>query len=189
MLSFIQQLSVTTRIVLICAVALLVGGFLALDALTDFDPGPYLQLATIGLGCFGVGVATASGPVARGGGGAVLLMLALSSQACAPCVAEQAVVSALDVGLTAADEAVGDDGGDDWDQALSIARGTSLLGAAAVEACELARDGAGWQAWVGLALEAAVGVAAHFGGAGDPAPSTPPAELTAAISALTAEIQ
>jgi hypothetical protein len=125
---------------------------------------------------------------AGGGVGVVLLLAALGSQACAPCLAESAVVSALDAGVTAADDAVGDAGGEDFDTAIDISRGAVALGRAAVEGCGLLRDGAGWEQWVGLALETAVGLAAHFGAAAEgDIPATPPEELTAAITALRAE--
>ena len=120
---------------------------------------------------------------------ALLALLVVGSSACAPCVAEQAVVSAFDVGISAAGETVGDDGGEEWNQALGIAELALIAGRAGVGACEMVRDGADWQEWVGEALEAAMAVAAHFGGAGPgDVPETPPSELTEAITALQGEI-
>ena len=169
-----------------------VGGAIAIAAIAGASWGGLDEdavtaaLAVVGSLLAGLGIA--GGPSASAGASTVLLLVALAGSACAPCVAEQAVVSALDVGLSAADEAVGDASTEEYRDAMSYANGAVLLGRAAVEACELARDGAGWQAWVGLALEAAMGVASHFGGAADgDIPSEPPDGLTSAIAMLRSE--
>jgi len=133
-------------------------------------------------------------PRPRGGDGPLALLLALalgaSLTACgaAPCQTERGIVSALDAGAQAAEAAIPDDAGDDVDLALQLTRGAVLLGQAAVDGCDLARDGAGWQAWVGLALEAAGGLAAMFGGAGpERLPAEPPPALAGAVLLLEAE--
>lgn len=104
------------------------------------------------------------------------------------CETENLVVASLAAGLDAAESVVGDRGGEEWETTFTAARGTLLLGTEAIRACELARDGAGWQQWVGLALEAALSVAAFINGAG-PADvvGTVPPELERAIDLLELE--
>ena len=105
-----------------------------------------------------------------------------------PCETAAGVVSALDVGAEAADDLIGEDAGESADLAMLLTHGAVELGRAAVDACTLARDSAGWQAWVGLALEAAGGLAAMFGSAGpEDMAAEPPPELRAAIVLLEAE--
>ena len=119
----------------------------------------------------------------------MILTLALLCVGCgAPCVTERAIVSAVDVGIAAADESLGDDIDEEAQSALHIAAGVANLGAAAVGACELLRDGGGWQQWVALALEATTGLVAHFTGAadGDQTAEVPP-ELLEAVQLLQAE--
>ncbi len=123
--------------------------------------------------------------------GFAFVALALSVTACpgAACQTEQTIVSALSAGVNVASEAIGDAPDEDVALALRLSQGAVLLGQAAVFGCGLVRDGEGWQAWVGLALEAAVGVVSFFGGAGpEDLPADPPIELTAAIELLEAEI-
>ena len=82
---------------------------------------------------------------------------------------------------------MGDDVDEETQEALNIAGGVASLGAAAVNACELLREGGGWQQWVGLALEAVRGVGALFTGAADEtAPAPAPGELERAIELLEA---
>lgn len=102
-----------------------------------------------------------------------MLLVALagvSAQGCGvspACQVERTIVSALDAGVEASAEAVGPDGGEEWHAALAISRGATELGRAAVGACELARNEAGWQSWVGLGLEIALGLVGIIAGHGD----------------------
>jgi len=90
----------------------------------------------------------------------IAIAVAIAGAGCgAQCQTEQALVNAVSVGVDSADAAIGDEA----DDAISVARGITELGQAAVGACELVRDGAGWQQWVNLALEAIAGVAGAFG--------------------------
>ena len=78
-----------------------------------------------------------------------------------PCGIEKQLVNSVGVGLTATETAIGENGNEHYNTAMTAARGVQLLGRQAVRACELARDGAAWQQWVMLALEtvgAVVGV-------------------------------
>ena len=130
-------------------------------------------------------------------GGGILAIAAIIMPGCAPCLAERAVVSALDVAVDASEDAVGDQGSDGWDIALDVARLSVIAGEAGVEACELVRDGAEWQAFVRLALERFGALAAYFGASrldgASLVPSTPtrepPAELIEAVEALQAEVE
>ena len=184
-----MKLSVPLRMTLtICGTVMAVAAMtFAYLGGTDIPVGTIVAAVVALLGSLAAGLGIAGGPSPRGGIGAGLLALVFFA-GCAPCVAEQAIVSAVDVGLDAAESSVGDAGGEDWERSLGIARGASLLGIAAVDACELVRDSAGWQAWVGLALETAGAVAAHFGAADDPGrPQDPPDELVSALSMLEGE--
>jgi len=182
-----MQLSKAMRITLtVCGTVLAVAVIgAAVYSGSDID-----TTALIGsiVGAVAAGLGIAGGP--SRGAGAVVLLAALGLSACgAPCVAERAVVSALDVGVEAAGQSVGDQGGEDWDTTLDISRGAVMLGHAAVDACELAQDSTGWQAWVGLALETAVGLSSFFGSAGDDSiPAHAPDELDAAILTLRGEL-
>jgi len=163
---------------------------IAASAWGDLDQSIVASVLTVAGGLL-AGVAAAGGPsppVVP----LVLLAAALAGaggSGCGACVAERGVVSAVEAGLTAADSEVGDEGGEEWARALSVARGAADLGAAAVDGCELARDGAGWAAWVGLALEVVVDLVERFGGAAEgELPATAPPSLLAAREALAAEV-
>lgn len=106
----------------------------------------------------------------------------------AACQTERAVVDALGVGMTAADVAVGDDASPEYERASMIAHGAQQLGSAAVDACELLRDGAGWKVWVESALESAFWVAGLIDGATPEDIDGPvPIELLRAIAMLEYE--
>ena len=197
-------MSKTTKIVLIIAAAVVVLGLAALAAFTDFDAKEYIGEAVSGIGGlivgFGFGKKRKQEVVnyhIRGGGSAAALLLAVTlSAGCAgytppdnACETEGTIVGMLDAGLTAADGVVGDAGGEEWDTIRLAARGAAQLGAQAIRACELARDDAGWQQWVGLALETAAAVAAFIDGAGpeDIEGDSPP-ELHRAIEMLQMEL-
>ena len=108
-MDFLKDLKTSVKITLIICSFLLIAGMLALDALTDFDPGPYLQIVILLAGAGGLagGIGLATGK--PGGGAAVLLIaVAFGSSACAgytppdnACQVEGTVVGALDSGLTA----------------------------------------------------------------------------------------
>ena len=162
---------------------------IAASAWGDLDQSIVASVLTVAGGLL-AGVAAAGGPsppVVP-----LLLLAALAGSGatgCGACVAERGVVSAVEAGLTAADSTVGDEGGEEWTRALDVARGAADLGAAAVDGCELARDGAGWAAWVGLALEVVVDLVERFGGAAEgELPATAPPSLLAAREALAAEV-
>ena len=118
------------------------------------------------------------------------ILTVLTGCGAAPCATERSVVSALDLGVSVADHQLADSGASGWEEASRYSHGAVELGRAAVDGCELLRDGAGWEAWVTMALEAAGSLAAIFGGA-DPdaeaAPAEPPTELSEAIRLLEAE--
>jgi hypothetical protein len=174
-----------------CATLLVLGlATLSVVSGAELDFGEAATPATVILAAFilrrrnGESKNGGSAPLA----GAVLLALMVPALAgCgAPCTTERAIVSAVDVGIASADTALGDDIDEETQQALYIAGGVASLGNAAVEACELLRDGGGWQQWVGLAFEAATGLLAHFTGAPDgDAPDAPP-ELVEAVGLLEA---
>ncbi len=104
------------------------------------------------------------------------------------CQVEGVVVASLAAGLDASEGVVGEQGGEEWETTLTAARGALLLGSEAIRACELARDGAGWQQWVALALETAGAVAAFIDGAGPADLAEPvPTELERAIELLERE--
>ena len=131
-------------------------------------------------------------PNVAGAGPALLLCFIvggslLCSSGCGRCVAERGIVDALSAGIGAVDQSVGDSQDDDARLALDASRGAVLLGDAAVDSCEMLRDGRadGWESWVGLALEAAYGLVQIFTSAGpaDDFGEVPP-ELLRAIDAL-----
>jgi hypothetical protein len=162
----------------------------------DLDHSALASVLTVAGGLL-AGVAAAGGPSPPAGPTPptilpLLLVAALAGaggSGCGACVAERGVVSAVEAGLTAADSTVGDEGGEEWARALSVARGAADLGAAAVDGCELQRDGAGWAAWVQLALEVVVDLVERFGGAAEgEMPATAPPDLLAAREALAAEV-
>lgn len=119
----------------------------------------------------------------------MVLFLALSSASCGRCVAERGIVDALSAGIGAVDQSVGDTQDDDARLALDASRGAVLLGEAAVDSCEMLRNGSadGWESWVGLALEAAYGLVGIFTSAGPEPMSSPgeiPPELLRAVDLL-----
>ena len=118
------------------------------------------------------------------------ILSTLTGCGAAPCTTERSVVSALDIGVAVADRQLADSGASGWEDASRYSHGAVELGRAAVDGCEILRDGAGWQAWVTMALEAAESLAAIFGGAdsdAEAAPAEPPPELSEAIRLLEAE--
>jgi hypothetical protein len=117
-------------------------------------------------------------------GGAALL-----SAGCGRCVLERGIVDALGAGITAAETSIGDDVDEDARLALRTARGVTIVGDSAVDACELLRDGEelGWQTWVGLALEATTGLVEVITGASDPRADAVPPELAHAVEVLETE--
>lgn len=119
----------------------------------------------------------------------LVALIAFCTSGCgAACQTERAVVDALGTGIQAADIAVGDLGGGNYERASLIAKGTQALGAAAVDACELARDSAGWQVWVEFALETTSWLVAFIDGAGPADVRVPvPIELRRAIAMLEHE--
>ena len=137
------------------------------------------------------GLRKVDGDITTKAGAVLLMMMGIAATGCgAACQTERTVVDALGAGIVAADVVVGDQGGEDYDTASMIAIGAHELGKAAVDACELLRDGEGWQSWVALALEAARGVAAMIDGAGPADVREPvPQELAHAIELLEAEAQ
>jgi len=172
--------------------ALIVGGVvlvcvtLAGAAWGDLDLETAMQSLTA-LGALLAGVGIAGG---KGGAAAALVIVAVSGLGgCgAACQTERTVVDALGAGITAADGVVGEQGGEEYDLARTITLGAHQLGEAAVDACELLRDGVGWQAWVSLALEATMSLAATIDGAGPADIAGPvPLELTTAIELLEIE--
>jgi len=172
--------------------ALVIGGvIIAVVALAGSSWGSlaldYERVLTV-LGALLAGLGVAGGP-SKGAAVVLLMASALTTGGCgARCVTERNVVNALGAGI-AASSAVVPENAASVREALGHASAVTGLGRAAVDACELLRDGAGWQAWVELALEAAVGLAAHFGGAADSLPSEPPDELGVAIRALELELE
>jgi len=110
----------------------------------------------------------------------VVLVVVLTGCGAAPqCTTERAIAAAYVAGIVAADESLGDDVDEETQEALRIAGGVADLGTAAVDACEVLRDGEGWQRWVGLALEASASVLARF-------PGDVPPELRTAVLLLEA---
>lgn len=172
------------RFALIVGGVVLVGVTLAGAAWGDLDLEAAMQALTA-LGALLAGVGIAGGR----GAAAVVLVAAIGASGCgAACQTERTVVDALGAGITAADGVVGDQGGEEYDLARTITLGAHQLGDAAVDACELVRDGAGWQAWVSLALEAAMSLAATIDGAGPADVAGPvPTELATAIELLEIE--
>lgn len=177
------------RLGLVITGGVLVGLALAGAAWGRLDLGAAMQALT-GFGALlaGVGLAGGKGP------GVLLFALALSTAACGgiqrpgACATERVIVDALGAGLGAADAMVGDRGGENYDIARTATLGAHQLGDVAVDACELLRDGAGWQAWVALALEAAGSLAAAIDGHGPEQIEGPvPEELRRAITLLEAE--
>lgn len=172
------------RLALVVGGVVLVGLAIAGDAWGDLDLEVAMSALTA-LGALLAGVGIAGG---RGGAAAVVLVAALGASGCgAACQTERTVVDALGAGITAADGVVGDQGGEEYDLARTITLGAHQLGVAAVDACELVRDGAGWQAWVSLALEAAMSLAATIDGAGPDISGPVPLELATAIELLEIE--
>lgn len=188
-----MQLSKVTRIVLIISAVVLVLGLAAMAVWSGSELDLVEVLGAVGPLIAGVlaGLGIAGG---RGSAAVMLLAVALGTSACAgaqrpdACETERVIVDSLGAGLHAADMVVGDRGGEHYGRARVATLGALELGDAAVDACELLRDGAGWQAWVALALEAAGSLAAAIDGAGpaDTAEPVPP-ELERAIELLEAE--
>lgn len=119
---------------------------------------------------------------------ALLIMFAVLPGCGATCQAERDVVSALDAGVSAAEEQLRDSDADGWEDMARYSRGAVLLGDAVVSSCDFLRDDSGWEQWIMMALESATGLAAIFGGAGpEDAPPMPPPELSEAIRLLEAE--
>ena len=174
------------RLALVIGGVLVIGLAIAGDAWGDLDLGSWHPLL-VGIGSLLVGIGGAGGRGAAAAG--LLLAVSWGLSGCgAACQTERTVVDALGEGLEAADTIAGDQGGEEYERASYYAHGAHALGAAAVDACELVRDGAGWQAWVGLALEAARAVAGLIDGAGPADVTQPvPAELTHAIGLLEAQ--
>jgi hypothetical protein len=121
-------------------------------------------------------------------GGALVIAAALLMGCGAACQTERSIVDATELGIAATDAMVGDRGGEDYERVSLIAHGAHQLGSAAVDACELARDGAGWQVWVEFTLESLTWMYRFIIGAGpadigDP----PPIELLRAMAMLEHE--
>jgi hypothetical protein len=161
----------------------------------EMTPTEVISVALAGLGSLLAGIGAAAGPSPRGGGAAVLLAAGLAVSGCSgaqlshseACEAQAAVVGAVATGVEAASGFAPADG--EWSSVVRGAEATVDLGRAATRGCELHRTGAGWQQWLGLALETTAALAARFGGAADEGtPSEPPVELTAARTALEAEL-
>lgn len=114
----------------------------------------------------------------------VLLISAFTLLGCGTCALERGIHSVVDAGVEAAEREVPEEGRDE----MEIARGITDVAGAAVQACELLRDGAGWQQLVTLMLEATTGAIAQFTGAADEEAGDPPPELLEAHAALEAEV-
>jgi hypothetical protein len=105
------------------------------------------------------------------------------------CRTEAAIVSALAVGITAAENQLDMDD-PEVARAVNGARGANAGGAALVSVCEGLRDGAGWQHYLTAVLEAGLSVAAFFGGAGpEDVPAEPPLELTHGLRLVEEELE
>lgn len=104
-----------------------------------------------------------------------------------PCQIEKQLVNTVGIGLTATEVAIGENGNDEYETAMTAARGVQLLGHQAVQACELARDGAAWNQWVMLALETVGAVVGTIEGASEEINLSAPSELHQAIEDLRDE--
>ena len=96
------------------------------------------------------------------------------------CETEERLVGVFDAGIHAAGTVLEGEADDE----LAIAHGITNLGRAAVAGCILLRDGAGWQQWVGLAMEVAVGLHGLISGSSNEHVDEVPPELAEAIDAL-----
>lgn len=161
----------------------------------EVSPSEMISAALGGLGALLAGLGAAAGPSPRSGAGAILLAAGLAVSGCSgaqishseACEIQGGVVSAVSAGVDAA-AGLAPEG--QWSEELGYASAVVDLGRAATRGCELHRAGAGWQQWVGLALEATAAVAARFGGAADEGvPAEPPAELLDARAALECELE
>lgn len=97
------------------------------------------------------------------------------------CPVLQQTASAVTAGVDAADRLLPPDADDD----LAISHGVAELGEAAADQCV---DGAGWQQWVRLALEATGGLVQLFTGAADDEAPDPPQELLDAQRLLQSQV-
>jgi hypothetical protein len=128
-----------------------------------------------------------SGPTIAAGG-MLVLVSALLMGCGAACTTERQIVDALDVGITAADEVVGQRGGEEYETASWITRGAVAIGRAAVGACETLRDGSGWTLWLLQAVEAAYSVVEIIDGANADIEEDTPIELLRAIGRIEYEL-
>ena len=181
----------STRLALIiCGTIWILGlaGFTVISG-TKLDLEELLTASFTHVGALLVGLGWAGGPSKKTGALVLsLLFVGLASSGCGRCVTERAVVDALGAGVGAAGVALANES-DDEDIALALAtsRGAVLLGDAAVDGCEHLRDGGqadGWQTWVGLGLEAAMGLVQIFTGASGGVVEDVPPELTRAVELL-----
>lgn len=120
--------------------------------------------------------------------GMVLVASTLLMGCGAACQTERAVVDALGTGIDAADELVGPRGGEEYETASWIVRGTQEVGVAAVEACETLRDGTGWPMWLILAVEHAMAIKELIEGASADIDEPAPIELLRAIARIEHEL-
>lgn len=189
-----MQLDLGFRLALVVGGVIVIAVALAGAAWGALDNGLVQQVVTIAGGLL-AGLGLAGGPSKGAGAAGLLLAFALVAGGCngqhptaADCTVEGRVVEGLGQGIDAAARIAGDRGGERFDEAIRYARGAQLLGQFAVGACRNLRDGAGWQVWVGTALEAAGAVASFFGAAGpEDLPDAPPPALTSAITQLQAQ--
>ena len=105
-----------------------------------------------------------------------------------PCQIEKQIVNSVGVGLIATETVIGENENEHYETAMTAARGVQLLGHQAVQACELARDGAAWQQWVMLALETVGAVVGVIEGASEEIDASAPSELLDAMEDLRNEI-
>ncbi|MCP3884175.1 MAG: hypothetical protein GY700_01625 [Propionibacteriaceae bacterium] len=114
-----------------------------------------------------------------------LVILALASGCGAACQTESRIVDALGTGIDAADEMVGDRGGEEYDRASRIAHGVQGLGRAAVGACETLRDGRdSWRLWLLNASQAAIAIMGIIEGASADIEGDAPIELRRALAMI-----
>lgn len=122
---------------------------------------------------------------------AVLTLVSVCTGCGTACLTERKIVDALGVGMDAADELVGAQGGDEYELASAIARGAQSLGASAVAGCETLhhRGELGWSYWLMMAAEAAIGVVGIIEGHGtEDIEGGAPIELLRALEMIECEI-
>lgn len=119
--------------------------------------------------------------------GVIVAAISLACTGCgAACQTERMIVDSLGAGIDAADEVVGERGGEGYDTASWIARGAQSLGAIAVDSCELLRadESVGWQHWLLMAVEAATAIVGIIEGANADIDEPAPLELLRAIAMM-----